>query len=126
MLLRRPRVDYYEAKFAMGANLFDQIVVPVVIRGEILVSLAKSHGDEQAVVSARLRVACDVLAEHFACALPRGPQRVRDNLPVEASGLGPEPGQPNRKNRNRDWGKDATNESVNGSDTEAGTSTLAV
>ena len=66
VLLHRSVIDYHTARLAVGRGVFDSVVVPVIILGESLASLARAFGVQQAVVSNQLRVAMDTLAEHFA------------------------------------------------------------
>jgi hypothetical protein len=64
-LLHRPPVEFQEARHAVGRSTFDEVVVPVIIRGESLASLSRRDGVLQALVSGKLRHAMDALAEHL-------------------------------------------------------------
>jgi hypothetical protein len=64
-LLHRPCVEFQEARAAVGRGAFDQIVVPVIIDGQSLASLARRYELPQASISGRLRSAMDTLVEHF-------------------------------------------------------------
>jgi hypothetical protein len=65
-LLHRPCVEFQEARASVGRSAFDQTVVPVIIDGRSLASLARRYELPQASISGRLRCALDTLAEHFA------------------------------------------------------------
>jgi hypothetical protein len=68
-LLHRSVAEFHEARLAVGRGAFDQIVVPVIVDGRSLASLARRYELPQASVSNRLRCAMDDLAEHFEPAL---------------------------------------------------------